>query len=78
MRRPNQPISRKDLMGLIWKTGYVGDTRTLDVHVRWLRKKIEPEPRRPLLLVTKRGIGYVLVVPELETPSDEADEQDPD
>ncbi len=67
MRRPNQVISRKDLMDQIWNTEYLGDTRTLDVHVRWLREKIEANPKRPALLVTRRGVGYVLAVPELAT-----------
>jgi DNA-binding response OmpR family regulator len=66
MRHPNQVISRKDLMDQIWDTEYLGDTRTLDVHVRWLREKIEADPKRPRLLQTRRGVGYVLVVPELD------------
>ena len=42
----------------IWKTGYLGDTRTLDVHVRWLREKIELDPDRPEHVVTDRGVGW--------------------
>ncbi len=64
MERPNQVISRGDLMSLIWETRYVGDTRTLDVHIRWLREKIEVNPKHPMFLLTKRGIGYVLVIDE--------------
>ncbi len=67
MRRPNQVISRKELMDLIWDTEYLGDTRTLDVHIRWLREKIELNAKHPTLLVTRRGIGYVLAIPELIT-----------
>lgn len=63
MQRPNQVISRADLMRDIWDTSYVADTRTLDVHVRWLRERIEPDPTRPTLLVTQRSVGYKLVVP---------------
>lgn len=63
IQRPNQVISRSDLMQEIWDTHYLGDTRTLDVHIRWLREKIEVDPTRPLLLVTHRGIGYKLIVP---------------
>lgn len=63
IQRPNQVISRSDLMQEIWDTHYLGDTRTLDVHIRWLREKIEVDPTRPNLLVTHRGIGYKLVVP---------------
>jgi DNA-binding response OmpR family regulator len=62
IQRPNQVISREDLMKEIWETRYLGDTRTLDVHIRWLREKIEADPTRPVLLVTHRGIGYKLVV----------------
>ncbi len=47
MQRPNQVISREDLMKEIWDTHYLGDTRTLDVHIRWLREKIEADPTRP-------------------------------
>ena len=74
MRRPNQVISRKDLMDQIWNTEYLGDTRTLDVHVRWLREKIEADPKRPVLLLTRRGVGYVLAVPELVATSNIQDE----
>lgn len=62
MQRPNQVISREDLMREIWETHYLGDTRTLDVHIRWLREKIETNPTRPRLLVTQRGVGYKLVI----------------
>jgi DNA-binding response OmpR family regulator len=63
MQHPNQVISRRDLMDQIWETAYLGDTRTLDVHIRWLREKIEVDPTRPEVLLTKRGVGYVLAVP---------------
>lgn len=62
MEHPNQVISREDLMKEIWETHYLGDTRTLDVHIRWLREKIEANPMQPRLLVTQRGVGYKLVV----------------
>jgi DNA-binding response OmpR family regulator len=61
MQRPNQVISRQDLMRQIWDTDFLGDTRTLDVHIRWLREKIEQNPTRPALLVTVRKVGYRLV-----------------
>lgn len=66
MRRPNQVISRQELMNEIWDTYYLGDTRTLDVHIRWLREKIEADPHHPVLLVTQRGVGYKLVLPNDE------------
>jgi DNA-binding response OmpR family regulator len=78
MRRPNQVLSRKDLMERIWETAYLGDTRTLDVHVRWLRERIEPNPKAPILLITERGIGYRLAIPELETCPEDLGESDGD
>ena len=55
-------FSRDQLLEKIWGYDYAGDTRTVDVHVRWLREKIEAEPARPGLLVTVRGVGYRLEV----------------
>lgn len=66
IRHPNQVVSRRDLMERIWNTGYMGDTRTLDVHIRWLREVIEPDAERPTMLVTRRGVGYVLIVPGVD------------
>jgi DNA-binding response OmpR family regulator len=60
MLRVGQVVSRKTLMQDIWDTDYLGDTRTLDVHMRWLREKIEDNPNVPKLLVTVRGEGYRL------------------
>lgn len=60
MGTPGQVVSRKTLMQKIWDTDYLGDTRTLDVHMRWLREKIEDDPNEPRLLVTVRGQGYRL------------------
>jgi two-component system alkaline phosphatase synthesis response regulator PhoP len=51
-------LTRKKLMKEVWDTDYLGDTRTLDVHVRWLRKKIEDDPSHPVLIRTVRGVGY--------------------
>ena len=52
-------LSRKQIMKEVWDTDYLGDTRTLDVHVRWVREKIEAEPAEPLFLRTIRKVGYV-------------------
>ncbi len=60
MGRPEQTISRKTLMKDVWDTDYLGDTRTLDVHIRWVREKIEENPSRPQALITVRGQGYKL------------------
>ena len=72
MQHPNQVISRKDLMGRVWDTVYLGDTRTLDVHIRWLREKIESDPKRPSLLLTRRGVGYLLAIPQPDPSTDDA------
>ena len=76
IQHPNQVVSRRELMEHVWKTGYLGDTRTLDVHIRWLREKIELDPDRPEVLVTKRGVGYVLVAPRGEMPPEDPPEPD--
>ena len=64
MRHPGQAISRAKLMREVWQTDYLGDTRTLDVHICWLRQKLEEDPANPRLLLTERGVGYRLNVPE--------------
>lgn len=60
LRYPNQIVSRRQLMQNVWKTDYIGDTRTLDVHIRWVRECIEENPTKPKLLKTVRGKGYML------------------
>lgn len=62
MQHPDETLERKAIMQTIWDTDYMGDTRTLDVHMRWLRKVVEPEPRKPKYLITVRGVGYRLNV----------------
>lgn len=54
----NQILSRKTIMQEVWETDYMGDTRTLDVHIRWIREKTEENPSRPQRLITIRGVGY--------------------
>jgi two-component system response regulator RegX3 len=58
MGRAGQMITRKTLMKEIWETDYLGDTRTLDVHIRWVRQKVEDSPSKPQRLMTIRGQGY--------------------
>ncbi|MEW5988718.1 MAG: response regulator transcription factor [Chloroflexota bacterium] len=60
---PNETLSRRWLMETIWETAYLGDTRTLDVHIRWIRELIEDNPARPIWLITVRGEGYRFLVP---------------
>jgi DNA-binding response OmpR family regulator len=64
LRHPGELLSRKVLIKQVWETDYTGDTRTLDVHMSWLRSVIEPNPTRPRYLKTIRGQGYRLDVPE--------------
>lgn len=53
-------ITREQLFSTVWKTHYTGDTRTLDVHISWLRNVIEEDPRHPKLIKTIRSYGYRL------------------
>jgi DNA-binding response OmpR family regulator len=53
-----QMLSREFILERVWGWDYVGDSRTVDVHVRWLRQKIEPDPANPARIVTVRGGGY--------------------
>ncbi|MCL4238229.1 MAG: response regulator transcription factor [Anaerolineae bacterium] len=58
----NNTLERRYIMQQVWKTDYMGDTRTLDVHIRWLRKAVEPNPRKPQYITTVRGVGYRFTV----------------
>jgi DNA-binding response OmpR family regulator len=62
MRSPGIVLERERLFMDVWNTEYTGDTRTLDVHVSWLRHALEEDPRRPQFLKTIRGVGYRLDV----------------
>ena len=53
-----QVLTREFILDKVWGWNYIGDSRTVDVHVRWLREKIEPEPGVPTRIVTIRGAGY--------------------
>ena len=55
---PGRVYTRDQLLHDVWGFEYIGDTRTVDVHVRWLRLKIEEDPARPKILGTVRGVGY--------------------
>jgi DNA-binding response OmpR family regulator len=58
MRNPGVVLSRDLLVARVWGDDYVGDNHTVDVHIRWLREKIEPDPSVPQRIVTVRGVGY--------------------
>ncbi len=53
-----QVFTRDALLDRVWKMNYYGDTRTVDVHVRYLRLKLEDEPNQPRFILTVRGVGY--------------------
>jgi len=63
LRHPGETLDRAMLMERVWDTSYLGDTRTLDVHVRWIRRAIEENPGDPRYLKTVRGVGYRLDIP---------------
>ena len=60
LRHQGQVFSREQLLSDVWGYDYAGETRTVDVHVHWLRAEIEQDPQNPALLETVRGVGYVL------------------
>ena len=58
MKTPGRVFTREMLLDTVWKVDFYGDTRTVDVHVRYLRQKIEDEPDNPKRILTVRGVGY--------------------
>ncbi len=60
LRNPGRVYSRENLLNLVWGYEYVGDYRTVDVHVRRLREKLERDPANPEYILTKWGVGYYL------------------
>jgi DNA-binding response OmpR family regulator len=67
MERLNEPITRDDLLDEIWGLNYFGDTKTVDVHIRRLREKIEDDPSNPTYLKTIWGFGYAFQESENQT-----------
>jgi len=61
MENPGVVISREDIFYKVWDTDFFADMRTLDVHISWLRQIIEDDPRKPQLIRTMRGKGYLFV-----------------
>jgi two-component system response regulator RegX3 len=58
LRNTGRVLTRMQLIDRVWGSDYVGDTKTLDVHVKRLRAKVEPDPASPRHIVTVRGLGY--------------------
>ncbi len=61
VRNRGTVLTRDQLLHNVWGYDYAGDTRTVDVHIRWLREKLEEDPANPRLIQTVRGIGYVFL-----------------
>jgi DNA-binding response OmpR family regulator len=59
LRHPGQVFTRDQLLERVWGYDYAGETRTVDVHIHWLRSEIETDPRTPSFIHTVRGVGYV-------------------
>lgn len=66
MRNRGIALSRDLLLERVWGYDFVGDSRTVDVHIRWLRGKIEPDPAHPTYIQTVRGVGYRFEIPPME------------
>jgi DNA-binding response OmpR family regulator len=64
MKNAGRALSREELLAQVWGEEWIGDTRTLDVHVRWLRMKVEEDPASPQYIQTVRGYGYRFAGPE--------------
>jgi DNA-binding response OmpR family regulator len=64
MEQPGVVIEREALFKKVWETTYTEDTRTLDVHISWLRRAVEDDPRNPQIIKTIRGVGYRLDIDE--------------
>ena len=62
IEKRGEVVEREELFRQVWSTDYTGDTRTLDVHISWLRQAIEENPHQPGYLITIRGVGYRLDV----------------
>ena len=58
VKNTGQVFKREQLLDKVWGYDYAGDTRTVDVHISWLRQKIEDDPQHPQHLITLRGVGY--------------------
>ena len=63
LRNPGRVYSRENLLNVVWGYEYIGELRTVDVHIRRLREKLEPDPANPAYIMTKWGVGYYLSNP---------------
>jgi len=68
MRNGGRVVKREDLMSEVWDSNWFGSTKTLDVHVGWLRRKLGDSPTSPTYIETVRGVGFRFAAPEVEAP----------
>jgi two-component system, OmpR family, response regulator RegX3 len=68
MRHAGQVVKREDLMAEVWDTNWFGSTKTLDVHIGWLRRKLGDDSGDPTYIETVRGVGFRFAAPEVEGP----------
>jgi len=68
MRHAGHVVKREDLMSRVWDVNWFGSTKTLDVHIGWLRRKLGDNPDDPTYIETVRGVGFRFAAPEGETP----------
>jgi DNA-binding response OmpR family regulator len=68
MRNAGRVVKREDLMSKVWDVNWFGSTKTLDVHVGWLRRKLGDDPNQPRYIETVRGVGFRFAAPEEEEP----------
>jgi DNA-binding response OmpR family regulator len=68
MRNGGRVVKREDLMTEVWDSNWFGSTKTLDVHVGWLRRKLGDSPSSPTYIETVRGVGFRFAAPEVEAP----------
>jgi DNA-binding response OmpR family regulator len=66
MRSAGRVATREDLMSEVWDTNWFGSTKTLDVHIGWLRRKLGDDPAEPTYIETVRGVGFRFAAPEEE------------
>jgi two-component system, OmpR family, response regulator RegX3 len=68
MRHAGRVVKREDLMSKVWDVNWFGSTKTLDVHIGWLRRKLDDNPNDPTYIETVRGVGFRFAAPEGEQP----------
>ena len=68
MRNAGRVVKREDLMSKVWDVNWFGSTKTLDVHIGWLRRKLDDDSNRPRYIETVRGVGFRFAAPEVKEP----------